>query len=88
MGAGQAAAAAPVVAVADEPATLKLGDICGRLGFIVRADFLTDTLHVKPAKQERGACYYTESQFATICAQLVSHVSAMAELYEAAPAHG
>ncbi len=66
---------------ADEPATLKLGDICGRLGFIVRGDFLVDTLHVKPAKTERAVGLYTESQFRTICRQLQSHVSAMAELY-------
>lgn len=81
MGAGQAAAVAPVVA-RDEPATLTLGMICERLGVTLRADWLSDVLHVKPARQERGACWYTESQFATICRQLVSHVSAMAELYE------
>lgn len=81
MGAGQAAAAAPAVARADEPATLKLGDICGRLGFTVNAAFLADTLHVRPARTDGRAALFTESQFATICAQLVSHVSAMAELY-------
>jgi predicted phage-related endonuclease len=86
-----AAPAAPVPAPApattapraDEPATLKLGDICGRLGFIVRGDFLADTLHIKPAKTERAVGLYTESQFTTICRQLQSHVSAMAELYGA-----
>ncbi|MEY5097583.1 MAG: hypothetical protein RJA36_302, partial [Pseudomonadota bacterium] len=39
---------APVPTAAD-PATLKLGTICDRLGFIVRADFLADTLHIRPA---------------------------------------
>ena len=64
-----------------EPATLTLGTICGRLGFTVTAAFVGDTLHVKPTREERGARYYTESQFATICRQLVSHCSAMGELY-------
>ena len=43
--------------------------------------FLVDTLHVKPARTERGIGYYTESQYALICRQLISHVGAMAELY-------
>ena len=81
MGAGQAAAAAPA-GVRDEPATLTLGVICERLGVTVRAEFLADTLHVKPAATPiKGRGLYTETQFATICRQLVSHVSAMAELY-------
>lgn len=67
---------------ADEPATLTLGVICERLGVTVRAEFLADTLHVKPAATPiKGCGLYTETQFATICRQLVSHVSAMAELY-------
>ena len=40
--------------------------------FIVRGDFLADTLHVKPARTERGIGYYTESQYALICRQLIS----------------
>jgi predicted phage-related endonuclease len=81
MGAGQAAAAAPA---GDEPATMKLGDICGRLGFTVTAAFVGDTLHVKPAKVEGNRPgLYTESQFGLICRQLQSHCSAMAELYGA-----
>ena len=72
-------AAAPQAA---EPATLKLGIICERLGFIVRADFLADTLHIRPASKADGRPgLYTESQFALICRQLQSHVSAMGELY-------
>ena len=68
---------------ADEPATLKLGVICERLGFTVTADFLADRLHIKPAKVEKAARLYTESQFQTICRQLIAHVGAMAELYGA-----
>jgi predicted phage-related endonuclease len=79
-------ASPPPAARADEPATLKLGDICGRLGFIVRGDFLADTLHVKPARTERGIGYYSESQFVVICHQLRSHVAAMVELYAGEPA--
>jgi predicted phage-related endonuclease len=77
------AAMAPVrVPVANEPATLKLGDICGRLGFTVTSAFVGDTLHIRPAKAEGNRPgLYTERQFAQICQQLQSHVSAMAELY-------
>lgn len=77
--AAQAAAAAPA---GDEPATLKLGVICERLGFTVSAAFLSDILHIKPAKAEGASKLYTETQFRTICRQLQSHVGAMAELYE------
>lgn len=82
--------AAPVMAMpkhepaaprADEPATLNLGAICGRLGFTVSAVFLADTLHIQPARTDKASKLYTESQFAAICRQLISHVGAMAELY-------
>jgi regulator of protease activity HflC (stomatin/prohibitin superfamily) len=67
---------------ADEPATLELGDICGRLGFTVTAAFVGDTLHIPSMKTEGNRPgLYTERQFALICLQLQSHVSAMAELY-------
>lgn len=87
------AAVAPLVAVpaqpaalaprADEPATLKLGTICERLGVTMTAAFVADVLHVRPAKTEGASKLYTETQFRTICRQLVSHVGAMAELYAA-----
>lgn len=77
--------AAPVARpapAADEPATLKLGDICGRLGFTVTADFLAESLHITPAAMPvKGRGLYTETQFQLICRQLISHVGAMAELY-------
>jgi nucleoid-associated protein YgaU len=77
---------APVPTAAD-PATLKLGTICDRLGFIVRADFLADTLHIRPASKADGRPgLYTESQFVAICHQLRSHVAAMVELYAGEPA--
>jgi predicted phage-related endonuclease len=68
-------------AAALAPATLNLGEICSRLGFTVTSAFLIDALHVPPAKVDRRASLYTEAQFALICRQLVSHISAMAELY-------
>lgn len=82
---GEARLARPVAApAANEPATLTLGMICERLQFTVRADFLADVLHVSPAKVEgKRPGTYTESQFQTICHQLRSHISAMAELYAA-----
>ena len=64
-----------------EPASLSLGTICGRLGFTVSGDFLRDTLHIAPSRTEKRALLYTEAQFAAICRQLQSHVSAMGELY-------
>ena len=66
---------------AAEPATLNLGAICGRLGFTVSAAFLADTLHIQPAKTDKTSKLYAESQFGSVCSQLVSHISAMAELY-------
>lgn len=70
-----------VAMISDEPATLSLGTICGRLGFTVSGDFLRDTLHVAPARTDKRAMLYTEGQFQTICKQLQSHISAMGELY-------
>jgi hypothetical protein len=78
--------AAPAAPRADEPATLNLGAICGRLGFTVSAQFVADTLGVQPARTEKASKLYTETQFAVICHQLRSHVAAMAELYAGEPA--
>ena len=64
-----------------EPATLKLGVICERLGFGVTAAFLADTLHVRAAATAGRTVLYRESQWPVICAQLQAHISAMAELY-------
>ncbi len=81
--AAQAPAPATTTPRQDDPATLKLGVICERLGFTVSAAFLADVLHVKPAKTDGRAVLFRESQFALICQQLQAHVSAMAELYSA-----
>lgn len=68
-------------ATANEPATLKLGVICERLGFTVRADFLADVLHIPHRDTDKSAKLYRESDWPVICAQLQSHIGAMAELY-------
>ena len=76
------AAAAPAPAPrADEPATLKLGAISGRLGFTVSAAFLADALHIQAAGRTGASVLYRESQWPVICRQLIAHVGAMAELY-------
>ena len=48
-----------------------------------QAVFVGDVLHIRPAKTDGRAADFTETQFRTICRQLVSHVGAMAELYAA-----
>ena len=77
----QQVAAAPVAPAANEPATLKLGVICERLGFAIRADFLADVLHIPPRATDKAAKLYRESDWPVICAQLQAHISAMTELY-------
>lgn len=78
---GVVEAARQQAARTDEPATLKLGVICERLGFTVTAAFLADVLHVKHSATDKRAMLYRESDWPVICRQLASHVSAMAELY-------
>ena len=78
MGVGQPADAGPKV---DEPATLKLGRICERLGFTVTAAFL-ESLHIKHSATDKAAKLYRESDWPLICSQLIAHIGAMAELYE------
>lgn len=69
-----AAPAAAPAPRADEPATLKLGTICERLGFTMTAAFVFDTLGIKPAKSEGAAKLYRESDFGRICAALQQHI--------------
>jgi predicted phage-related endonuclease len=79
-------AAAPVRAVApaaapraDEPATLKLGTICDRLGFTMTSAFVADTLGIKPTKVEGASKLYRASDFARICAALQRHIESVYE---------
>jgi putative phage-type endonuclease len=72
---------APVAprAAAEEPATLKLGDICARLGFTLTAAFVTDTLGV-PAAANGQSRLYRASDWPRICAALVRHISTQREI--------
>ena len=66
---------------APEPATLKLGTICERLGFTVSAAFMGDVLHIRAAETSGRAVLYRESQWPVIIQQLQAHIGAMGELY-------
>ena len=70
----QTVAAAAPAPRADEPATLKLGAICDRLGITMTAQFVGETLGVKPSKVEGSAKLYREHDFQTICFALKQHV--------------
>lgn len=65
-----------------EPATLNLGDICGRLGFTVSGAFLGNMLDVWPAANDKNAKLYTETQFQTICRRLSGYVGAVAASFK------
>jgi putative phage-type endonuclease len=65
-----------------DPATLKLGTICERLGFTVTAAFLADVLHVKHSAADKAARLYRESDWPVICRQLIAHISAAREIHE------
>ena len=56
--------------------TLKLGEICTRLGFTVTADFLAG-LGYAPAATDRNSKLYHEQDFAHICAALVEHIESL-----------
>ena len=85
LGAQAKAAPAPIpmqpVSAAEEPATLKLGAICERLGFTVTAAFLADTLHIKHSATDKAAKLYRESDWPVICRQLTAHINAVREVH-------
>ncbi|HSC06782.1 MAG TPA: YqaJ viral recombinase family protein [Steroidobacteraceae bacterium] len=58
----------------DEPATLKLGTICERLGLMMTAAFVGHSLGVKPSGRAGAAVLFRESDFARICAALQKHI--------------
>lgn len=74
----QPAAASAPAAGADEPATLRLGDICERLGFTLSAGFLAGTLHIHPARTDGAAKLYRPSDFARLCQALQAHLGRVA----------
>lgn len=56
------------------PPTLKLGQICTRLGFRVTADFLR-ILGFEPAGLERAAVLYHDADFPRICTAMIRHIT-------------
>lgn len=68
--------AAPIAAPS-ETATLKLGVICDRLGFVVNATFVAN-LGIEPFDTNGSAKLYRESDFQRLCAALVAHVNHIA----------
>ena len=64
------------------PPTLKLGQICERLGFTVTAEFLS-ALGINHAKQQGAAKLYHEADFAHVCAALVQHIQRVSQSAEA-----
>ena len=63
----------------DKPAgqTIKLGEICTRLGFTVNAEFLA-SLGIHPSATDKNAKLYPDSKFPTICRLISEHVMAVA----------
>ncbi|MBF8177219.1 YqaJ viral recombinase family protein [Herminiimonas contaminans] len=58
------------------PPTLRLGQICERLGFTVNAEFLAGLGFT--ATIEKGAKLYHEDDFGSICLAISKHISAVA----------
>lgn len=58
-------------------ATIKLGEICSRLGFTITAEFLA-SLGYRPVATDKNAKLYAEAQFRGICSALVQHISNVA----------
>lgn len=58
------------------PPTLRLGQICERLGFTVNAEFLAGLGFA--ATIEKGAKLYHEEDFGSICLAISNHISAVA----------
>lgn len=55
--------------------TIKLGDICLRLGFTVTAAFVTETLGVKPAGTDKRAVLFAAADFNRIVDALIKHLT-------------
>lgn len=62
----------------DTAATMRLGQICERLGFTITADFLSE-LGFEPCTTEKNAKLYKERMFPLICKTLVRHIQDVAQ---------
>lgn len=61
---------------ADTRPTLKLGDVCARLGFTITAAFVTDTLGIASTPDPKGrAVLFAAADYARICDALVDHIT-------------
>lgn len=66
----------------DTGATMRLGQICERLGFTVTAEFLF-SLGFEPSATEKNAKLYKARLFPLICRALVKHINNVSELLAA-----
>lgn len=73
----------PPTIISDAGATIKLGSICERLGFMVTADFLR-SLGIEAASRERNAILYRESDMPRICNALIRHIENVRDMKQAA----
>jgi len=78
-----AACIAEVHPIADPGPMMKTGELCDRLGFIVKAEFL-ESLGFKPAAIDKAAKLYKVSQFPAICEAIIRHIEAVSAMKEAA----
>ena len=71
-----------MLACIDEPATLRLGTICERLGVTLTVAFVAQALRIAPAKTD----LYRPSDFDRICLALQRHIerARLAQRYEVA----
>ena len=60
--------------IADDGATIKLGDICSRLGFTLTAQFVA-SLGFEPVATDKNSKLYLARDFKRICAALVQHIN-------------
>lgn len=61
----------------ESPATLKLGQIAMRLGFVVTREFLAD-IGIVHAARDKNAVLYRESQWPRIKTKLIEHITDLA----------
>lgn len=61
------------VAFIDSISTIKIGEICARLGFTMNADFLA-SMGFKPVSTDKNAKLYREADFPAICRRIADHV--------------
>lgn len=70
---------APAAAAVNEPATVKLGEICANVGtgFSMTSAFVEQVLGIAPAKVDKAARLYTPTDERRIYATLASHLNGL-----------